>query len=137
MALTFPKSVRLTQSPEFLRVKTEGRAYSGRFMTVGVLKGCASTKAGFITSKRVGGAVERNRVRRRLRELVRLTKPLWAPGVWVVLIARKAAVNARFAELRTEWLRLGERAGVVPRQSGEPAGVEEQAPPREKKESRA
>ena len=115
MPLTFPKSIRFQHSSEFLRVKTEGRAYSGRFMTVGVLKECDSTRVGLITSKRVGGAVERNRVRRRLRELMRLTRPQWAPGVWVVAIARHAAVGAQFAELQNEWLRLAERAGVLPR----------------------
>jgi len=96
-------------------VKTEGRAYSGRFMTVGVLKGCEATRVGLITSKRVGGAVERNRVRRRLRELMRLTRQQWVPGVWVVAIARRAAVDARFGELQNEWLRLAERAGILPK----------------------
>ena len=115
MPLTFPKSIRFTQSSEFLRVKTEGRAHSGRFMTVGVVRGCASTRVGLITSKRVGCAVERNRVRRRLRELMRLSRPQWAPGVWVVAIARRAAVGASFAELQHEWLRLAERAGVLPK----------------------
>ena len=114
MPLTFPKSIRLQYSSEFLRVKSEGRAYGGRFMTVGVLKGCESTRVGLITSKRVGGAVERNRVRRRLRELMRLTRPHWVPGVWVVAIARHAAVGAPFAELQSEWLRLAERAGILP-----------------------
>ena len=117
MPLTFPKSVRFQHSSEFLRVKTQGRAYGGRLMTVGALKGCDSTRVGLITSKRVGGAVERNRVRRRLRELMRLTRPQWAQGVWVVVIARHAAVDAAFAELQNEWLRLAERAGVLPRQN--------------------
>ncbi len=117
MPLTFPKSIRFQNSSEFLRVKTEGRAYSGRFMTVGVLKGCDATRVGLITSKRVGGAVERNRVRRRLRELMRLTRPQWVSGVWVVAIARRAAVDAPFAELQSEWLRLAERAGILPKAS--------------------
>lgn len=114
MALTFPKSFRFKRSSEFLRVKTAGRAYSGRMMTLGVLKGCEETKAGFITSKRVGEAVERNRVRRRLRELARLSRPDWTPGVQVVVIARRAAVGASFEALREEWLTLARRAGVLP-----------------------
>ena len=120
MPLTFPKSIRFKHSSEFFRVKTEGRAYSGRLMTVGVLKGCDSIRIGLITSKRVGGAVERNRVRRRLRELMRLTLPQWTPGVWVVGISRHAAVNATFAELKNEWLRLAVRAGILPKEILEP-----------------
>ena len=113
MALTFPKTFRFQRSSEFLRVKTAGRAHSGRLMTVGVLKGCAASKVGLITSKRVGGAVERNRVRRRLRELMRQTRPQWAPGVCVVVIARHAAVKASFEALCGEWLHLARRAGVL------------------------
>lgn len=114
MALTFPKSFRFQRSSEFLRVKTAGRAYSGRLMTVGVLKGCAASKVGLITSKRVGGAVDRNRVRRQLRELMRLTRSEWTPGVCVVVIARHAAVKASFEALRGEWFHLARRAGVLP-----------------------
>ena len=120
MSLTFPKSIRFKHSSEFLRVKTSGRAYSGRLMTVGVLKECDSTRIGLITSKRVGGAVERNRVRRRLRELMRLSLPRWTPNVWVVAIARHTAVKASFAEMQNEWLRLAVRAGILPKEILEP-----------------
>ncbi len=89
-------------------------------MALGVLPGRTASKVGLITSKRVGGAVERNRIRRRLRELTRLTRPAWTPGVWVVVIARRAAVSASFAELQAEWLRLAVRAGVLPKPSETP-----------------
>ena len=82
-------------------------------MTLGYLKNVDSTKAGVITSRRVGGAVVRNRVRRRLREVLRLTHSERVPGHWVVLIARRAAADASFAELRQEWLRLAGRAGIL------------------------
>jgi len=59
--------------------------------------------------------VERNRVRRRLRELMRLTGPQWIPGVWVVVIARRGAVDASFVEIQNEWLRLAVRAGILPK----------------------
>jgi len=120
VSLTFPKSIRFKHSSEFLRVKTSGRAYSGRLMTVGVLMKCDETRIGLITSKRVGGAVERNRVRRQLRELMRLTLPQWTSGVWVVAIARRTAVTASFAELQNEWLRLARRAGILPKEILEP-----------------
>jgi len=118
--LTFPKSIRFQHSSEFLRVKTAGRAYSGRLMTVGVLKECDATRIGLITSKRVGGAVERNRVRRRLRELMRLSLPQWTANVWVVAIARHTAVKASFAEMQNEWLRLAVRAGILSKETLEP-----------------
>jgi len=96
-------------------VKAEGRAHSGRYLTLGVLPGRPASRVGLITSKRVGGAVDRNRVRRRLRELARMTRSEWTPGVWIVAIARRAAVTASFAELQAEWMRLAIRAGVLPK----------------------
>ena len=72
----------------------------------------AATRAGFITSRRVGSAVQRNRVRRRLRELVRAARPSLREGMWFVLIARAAAAAAEWSALREEWLALAERAGM-------------------------
>jgi ribonuclease P protein component len=117
--LTFPKSIRLHHSSEFLRVKTEGRAFGGRYFTLGVLKDRDATRTGLIASRRVGMAVERNLARRRLRELMRLTLPEWVPGVWVVAIARRAAVGASFAQLQEEWNRLTRRAGILRKTGGE------------------
>ena len=73
----------------------------------------ADTRVGFITSRRVGGAVVRNRVRRRLRELVRLSRPGFPAGKWVVVIARQHAANASFEAIQEEWNRLARRAGLL------------------------
>jgi len=70
--LSFSKAKRLTRPAEFDRVRKEGRAIRGNLISIGVLLGAGKTfRAGFITSRKVGGAVERNRVRRQLREIVR------------------------------------------------------------------
>ena len=72
-----------------------------------------SARIGIITSRRVGGAVERNRVRRRLREIVRAEYAHLLPGAWLVIVARHRAVKADFAELREEWRRLARRADIL------------------------
>ena len=121
MRLRFPKAARLTQAREFRCVRETGRSWSGRFLVLGVLvqpangdpDGSQASRVGFITSRRVGNAVERNRVRRRLREIVRANRPLLREGRWIVLVARRAAVEAGFAALRDEWLRLAGRAGIL------------------------
>jgi len=79
---------------------------------------------GIITSRRVGNAVIRNRVRRRLREIVRHSRPDWLPGLWVVVIARNPASRASHAELQAEWQRLARRASILapPHPSLPPAG---------------
>ena len=57
-------------------------------------------RVGFTVSKKVGNAVERNRVRRRLREVVRLAPPApMRPGHDYVLIGRRAALDLPFERL--------------------------------------
>ena len=100
---------------EFGRVRSEGKAEGGRFLVLGVFarKEEARFRVGFVTSKRLGGAVVRNRLRRRLREIVRKEQQRVRPGFWFVVVARAAAVRATYAELKDEWLRLAERASIL------------------------
>ena len=123
--LRFPKAARLTTTWEFHRVRERGRSWGGKFIVLGVLTdappdGVSPARIGFITSKRVGGAVVRNTVRRRLREVVRATRPQLRAGCWLVLVARHTAARASARELTEEWLRLARRASIlvaVPRPS--------------------
>jgi ribonuclease P protein component len=73
-------------------------------------KGPART--GIVTSRRIGTAVVRNRVRRRLRELVRHARPAVRDGLWLVLVAKPPAGRASFAALREEWTQLARRGGI-------------------------
>jgi ribonuclease P protein component len=118
MRFRFPKSARLTRTSEFLRVKNEGNSCHGRLMVLSFLKtGETQTRIGLITSRRVGNAVTRNRVRRRLREVVRLARSRLKPGHWLVLVARKSAVDASFVEIEREWLKLAERTSIFENQT--------------------
>jgi len=113
--LRFPRAARLARTAEFARVRAKGRSVHGKFMVLTVLQLAAEdpTRVGLITSRRVGGAVERNRVRRRLREIVRNDRPQVVPGFWFTLVARSAAVRASFADLRDEWRRLAKGARLL------------------------
>lgn len=73
-----------------------------------------ASRIGIITSKRVGGAVVRNKVRRRLRELARVTLSQIVPGCLIVIVAKSAAANATFQELKAEWLLLARRLSIFP-----------------------
>lgn len=117
--LRFPRAARLTRSGEFAQVSTRGQAEHGRFMICKVLRVEQSgnladgARIGIVTSRRVGSAVVRNRVRRRLREIVRADRPKLPPDCWIVLIAKTAAGTAAFADLRSEWHRLAKRARLL------------------------
>jgi ribonuclease P protein component len=112
---TFPKSRRLTQSAEFAQVKKNGRVYRGRSVLLSILRANDATRfrAGFITSRALGSAVARNRVRRRLREIVRKHQREIVDRTWIVTIARANAVGATYQELEVEWLRLAKRASIL------------------------
>lgn len=108
----FPKAARLTEASEFSRVKQAGKSYHGRYMIMGVYRDRPSTRFGLITSRRVGNAVVRNRLRRRLRETLRLAQSGIVPGVWIVLVVRAAAGTVKTDALRSEFVALGNKAAI-------------------------
>lgn len=103
---TFPKSHRLLRHSDFERVYKQGRRHFATHMTVfylrrteGELKG---TRVGFTVSKALGGAVQRNRIRRRLREVVRLGNFSTGAAVDVVINPKRSALAADFGDLQGE-----------------------------------
>lgn len=72
-----------------------------------------SLKIGFSVSKKIGNSVERNLVKRRLRECVRAHIGEISPKFNLVFVARSSALSAGFAELGGEVYSLLERAGVL------------------------
>ena len=72
-----------------------------------------TNRVGVTVSKKLGGAVVRNRVRRRLREVYRLHEQQFAPGWDIVVVARSRAVDAPFDKLTKSYLSLAKRAGCL------------------------
>ena len=112
---SFSKSKRLIRSSDFARVRSEGRTIRGELMMFGVMVGDGAPffRGGFITSQRVGGAVVRNRIRRRLREIVRLHQRQLRQDLGLVIIARSSAPRASYQWQGEEWLRVATRASVL------------------------
>lgn len=100
----FPRRVRLLKHADFERVYRQGRRSFAAHMTVFYLPRAAGGgfRVGFTVSRALGGAVERNRMKRRLREIVRLQLPESGIGVDVVINPKKSLLNAEFAELQGE-----------------------------------
>jgi ribonuclease P protein component len=70
-------------------------------------------RVGITVSKKLGGAVVRNRVRRRLREVYRLHEDRFLPGYDIVVVARSRAIDASFESLCQAYLTLAEKAGIL------------------------
>jgi len=89
-----------------------GRHNSGKLVAVrSVANEQPLSRYAFAISKRVGNAVTRNRVKRRLREILRLC--MLAEGFDIVLVARPAAAECDFQTLRAELLTLLKRARLL------------------------
>jgi len=71
------------------------------------------TRFGLATGKRLGGAVVRNRVRRRIREVLRVMAPSFQPGWDVLIIARPAIVQADHDALVGALCRVLRSGGVL------------------------
>lgn len=98
-------SGRLRKRPEFQAVFDEGHRASGRFLTVIARPNAlAIARLGIVASKKLGGAVQRNRAKRRIRDLFRRRRygPLVA-GYDIVVIPRRELLDAAFADLETDF----------------------------------
>lgn len=73
-------------------------------------------RVGITVSKKLGHAVVRNRVRRRLREVYRLNEERFTPGWDIVVVARSRCIGADFGKLTQSYLSLSERAGLLRRE---------------------
>lgn len=70
-------------------------------------------RVGITVSKKLGKAVVRNRVRRRLREVYRLNEDRFLPGWDIVVVARSRSISANFGKLTNAYLSLAEKAGIL------------------------
>jgi len=75
-----------------------------------------TNRVGITTGKKLGHAVVRNRIRRRLREVYRLNEDKFAPGWDIVVVARSRCIHADFASLTKAYLSLAEKAGILTRE---------------------
>ena len=104
---------RLRGRDSFDQVRRRGKCWTHRLVVLCALPNdLPRTRFGFSVSKRVGGAVARNRIRRRLREIVRLRFPTIASGWDVVLIARPPVAQAEFHQIEAAVERLLQQAGL-------------------------
>lgn len=72
-----------------------------------------TNRVGVTVSKKLGHAVVRNRIRRRIREVYRLNEERFLPGWDIVVVARSRAVDAPFSSLTRSYLNLARKAGIL------------------------
>ena len=93
--------LRLRHPEDFLRLKTQGRVVHHPFFTISYLASDQpNNRYGVITSKRLGKAVSRNRVRRQIKEALRLLHPTLKAGFDVVVIAKYGVIGQPFLTIQ-------------------------------------
>jgi ribonuclease P protein component len=120
---TFPKRERLLVRSDFLRVQRRGHKLNTARFLLFVTRTQGPTRIGITVSKKVGGAVERNYIKRLVREAYRRTKSSEFPAhIEVVFVAKKEATSARPDTMMEEIRALTRWAGSVsPPKSARPS----------------
>jgi len=123
---------RLKQRADFVAAASGNRASAGAFVLQARARHDTNPpRFGFTVAKKVGNAPERNRIRRRLKEMVRLTAVNQArAGQDYVLIGRRAALAAPFGQLVAELERALKRVHAARSPRSAPAGHHSDRPAR-------
>lgn len=115
------KKNRLVRRPDFEKVKTKGEKFQSNLFGLLVYPtNNESSRFGFVISTKLSKkAVERNRVKRILREQVRLLLPRIKPGFDVVFLGKKAILESNQEEIGSEIKRLFKKSGQFVKKSSE------------------
>jgi ribonuclease P protein component len=113
--LRLGRASRLVRSRDFVRVRQVGERLAQGCLIANwqKLPADASARLGVVTSRKIGGAVERSRARRLLRESFRLHQYDLAQPVDMVLVARNSIAGKAFADVEKDYVTALKRAGLL------------------------
>ncbi|MBO5727727.1 MAG: ribonuclease P protein component [Oscillospiraceae bacterium] len=107
-------TVSLKQNHEFRRLYNKGKTAASPYLALYCRKNRRDgNRLGLTTGVKLGHAVQRNRVRRRLREIYRTNEQRFLPGWDIVVVARVKAVYARYDELERSFLKLARKLELL------------------------
>ena len=113
--LRLSRASRVTQNRDFLRIRQEGERLAQGCLVANwnKLPDGAKPKLGVVTSRKIGGAVQRTRARRLLRESFRLHQHEFAGPIELILVARNSIAGKKFADVEKDFLTTLRRAGLL------------------------
>jgi len=105
---------RIQENERFQEIRQQGKSYSSELLVICVLPNALPySRFGFAINARLGGAVVRNRLKRRLREAIRLRLTMIKAGWDVVVIARRPVLCADYHQMDAACARLLRRAHLL------------------------
>lgn len=112
-------TVSLKLNHEFRRLYAKGKTAAAPCLAVYCRKnGKGYTRLGFTVGVKLGHAVVRNRVRRRLKEAYRTNEGRFLPGYDIVVVGRVRAVHARYGEIQRNLLQTADKLGLLTKEEG-------------------
>ncbi len=111
-----PKSLKIHRSAEIRQILTSGHKHIGNHIIFHVLASNvpeAPTRAGFLSPRRLGKAVKRNLVRRRMREIFRQYRVEMKSSQKILMMGRPSAIHATYQMLHDDFLRLCRKACLL------------------------
>lgn len=106
--------LRLRRSDDFERMRRQSRKFNHSFMMFSLMpNGMMHNRYGIVTSKQLGKAVTRNRVRRLVRSALQSLHPEFVAGYDVVIVTRPGIVGQPFEVVRRIIMELSARAGLL------------------------
>ena len=114
----------LKKNHEFKRLYNKGKSAASKHAVVYCRRnGRPANRLGITVSAKIGGAVQRNRIRRRLKEIYRLNEKAFSAGYDIVIVARIKCRFAGYAEIEASVMGLFRKLGIrTPRPAGEGTG---------------
>jgi len=104
----------LTKNYEFKRLYSRGKSAASKYVVVYCNKNRrGDNRLGITVTTKLGGAVKRNRIRRRLKEVYRLNETTLQRGYDIVLVARMRSLDAPWRELQTSVIYLFDKLGLL------------------------
>ncbi|MDL2280507.1 ribonuclease P protein component [Selenomonadales bacterium OttesenSCG-928-I06] len=103
---------RKLSSKKFQKVYKNGKSYANKYLVLYVFKS-EKNLVGFAAGKKLGSAVVRNKVKRRLREIYRLNQTNISRNYSLILVGRKYVIKANYKLVEDAFLDLVYKAGLV------------------------
>jgi len=106
-----PRALRVRRRPDYLNIQNRGRRLGGTHLLLFALPGTG--RLGITVTKKIGGAVARNRVKRWVRDCFRRARDKFPPALDLVVVARAGAAEAGHQALCRELKALASRCAGV------------------------
>lgn len=112
-------TISIKRNHEFRRLYQKGKSAVSPCLAVYCRKNrCGKNRIGLTVGTKVGKAVIRNRVRRRIKEAYRMNEAKYTLGWDIVVVARVKAAHVRYRELERSLLKLSDKLGLLSNETG-------------------